>query len=86
MVANSVYCEVLHSEAIRRKCDCTHQDVLFFRRRFVAFGRKKKVKKKPMPYTHQDVISFRRHFTAFDGKKGDTGAAALYGGKRKRTV
>ena len=51
-----------------------------------AFGRKKKLKKKPVPYTHQDVISFRRHFTAFDGKKGDTGAAALYGGKCKRTV
>ena len=52
----------------------------------LPLAEKKKVKKKPMPYTHQDVISFRRHFTAFDGKKGDTGAAALYGGKRKRTV
>ena len=33
--------EVLHSEAIRRKRDSTHQDVAFFRRRFVAFGRQK---------------------------------------------
>ena len=41
----------------------------------------------PVPYTHQDGTFLKRHFTAFDGKKkGDPGATALYGGKRKLTV
>ena len=40
MIAGSVFCEVLHSEAIRRKRDSTHQDVRF-RMHFVAFGVKK---------------------------------------------
>ena len=41
LMTRSVFCEVLHSEAIRRKRDSTHQDVAFFRRRFVAFGGQK---------------------------------------------
>ena len=40
MIAGSVFCEVLHSEASCRKRDSTHQDVTF-RRCFVTFGRKK---------------------------------------------
>ena len=72
--------EVLHSEAIRRKRDSTYQDVAFFRRCFVTFSRKEKVKQKP--YTHQEVTFFRRRFSAFDGKKGD----ALYEGKREHTI
>ena len=39
----------------------------------------KKVNQKLVLYTHQDVTFFRRRFAAFDGRKGDTGAAALYG-------
>ena len=39
-----------------------------------------------MLYTHPDVTFFKRRFAAFDGKKGDTGAAALYGEKRKCIV
>ena len=39
----------------------------------------------PVPYVHQDGTFLKRHFTAFDGKKGDPGAAALYGGKLKST-
>ena len=50
-MAGSVFCEVLHSEAIHRKRDSNHQDLAFFRRHFIAFGRKKKVKQKPVvPY------------------------------------
>ena len=41
MIAGSVFCEVLHSVAIPRKHDSTHQDVAFFGKHFVAFGRKK---------------------------------------------
>ena len=41
-IASSVFCEVLHSEAICRKRDSTHQDVVFFRRHFIDFGGKKK--------------------------------------------
>ena len=41
-ITSSVFCEVLHSEAIHRKCDSAHQDVVFFRRRFIDYGRKKK--------------------------------------------
>ena len=44
------------------------------------------MKQKPVPYTHQDVTFLRRRFAAFDRKKGDAGAAALNGRKRKRTV
>ena len=40
------------------------------------------VKQKPVPYTYQDV-TFLKNLT---DKKGDPGAAALYEGKRKRTV
>ena len=36
------FCEVLRSEAFRRKRNSTDQDVAFFRRRFVAFGEKKR--------------------------------------------
>ena len=43
------------------------------------------MKQKPVPYTHQDVTFLRRRFAAFDRKKGDAGAAALNGRKRKRT-
>ena len=89
MIACSIFYEVLHSEAICRKCDVTHQDVAFLRRCFVDFGGKKKVKQKPVPYTHQDVTFFRRCFAAFNGQKGDAGAAALYasyGEKSKCTV
>ena len=46
----------------------------------------KKVKQKLVPCTHQEVTFFRQHFTTFDGKKGDAGATALYGGKRKCTT
>ena len=35
------FCEELHSRAICRKRDSTHQDVAFFRQRFAAFGEKK---------------------------------------------
>ena len=41
MIAGSVFCEVLHSGAIRRNRDSSHQGLAFFRRRFVAFGEKK---------------------------------------------
>ena len=44
------------------------------------------MKQKPAPYVHQYVTLFRRSFAAFNGKKGNTGAAALYGGKHKHTV
>ena len=44
------------------------------------------MKQKPVPYTHQFVTFFRRRFAAFEGIKGDAGAAALYGGERKRSV
>ena len=40
------------------------------------------VKQRPVPYTYQDV-TFLKNLT---DKKGDPGAAALYEGKRKRTV
>ena len=40
-IAGLVFCEVLYSEAIRRKCESTHQDVAFLRRHFVAFSGKK---------------------------------------------
>ena len=42
MIAGSVFCEVLHLEAICRKHDSTYQDVAFFRRHFVTFSRKKR--------------------------------------------
>ena len=41
-IAGSVFCEVLHLEAICRKHDSTYQDVAFFRRHFVTFSRKKR--------------------------------------------
>ena len=39
----SVFCEVLHSETIRRKCVSNLKDLAFCRGRFVAFGEKKKM-------------------------------------------
>ena len=41
-ITGSVFCEVPHSVAIRRKHDSTHQDVAFFGKHFVAFSRKKR--------------------------------------------
>ena len=40
--------------AISRKHDSTDQDVAFFGKYFVAFGRKKKVKQEPVPHRHHD--------------------------------
>ena len=48
--------------------DSTYQDVVFFRRCFVAFGKKKGEAKAGALY-HQDVMFCRRHFAAFDGKR-----------------
>ena len=56
MIACSVFCEVLHSEAIRRKCDVTHQDEAFVYKVFRRFWQIKKVKQKSVPYTHKDVM------------------------------
>ena len=66
----SLFCEVLHSETIRRKCVSNLKDLAFCRGRFVAFGEKKKM----CPFL-EDV-----------SQKGDAGAAALYGGKGKLTI
>ena len=55
MIPRSVLCEALHSEASRRKRATNRQDLAFFKRRFIDFGGKKKVSKKPVPYTLLDV-------------------------------
>ena len=82
MIAGSVFCEVLHSEAIHRKHDGTHYKDVTFRRRSVLLV-EKNVKQMPVPYMHQDGTFFSLPLME---KKSDLGAAALYGGKRKRTV
>ena len=48
------FCEVLYSEAIRRKCESTHQDVAFLEGILLPSAAKK-VKPKAVTYTHQDV-------------------------------
>ena len=81
MTPGSVFCEALHSEAIRRKRESNCQDLAFFKRRFVDFGGKRKVSKKPVPYTLSDVT-----FLEDVSQKGDAGAAALYRRKCQHIV
>ena len=57
MIAGSVFCEVLHSEAIHRKHDGTHYKDVTFRRRSVPLV-EKNVKQMPVPYMHQDGTFF----------------------------
>ena len=56
-------------EAIRRKCDSTHQDVRFLEGILTHSAEKSKVKQEMVPYTYQDVTFFRRRFAAFDRKR-----------------
>ena len=57
-------------EAIRRKCDSTHQDVRFLEGILSPSAEKSKVKQETVPYTYQDVTFFRRRFAAFDRQAG----------------
>ena len=70
MIVGSVFCEVLHSEATRRKRNgMASRCGIIFLEGVSSLLVEKKVKQRPVPYTHQDV-TFRRCFTAFDEKKG----------------
>ena len=78
------FCEVMHFEAIRRKQDSTYQDVAFFRRRFVEFDGKKGEAGRSRYLIRIKMWCFLEDVSLPSlEKKGDPGAAALYGGKGK---
>lgn len=58
LLTADIFCFV-HSQAVRRKSDTTHQDVAFFRGVSPPLA-KKKVKQEPLPYTCQDVTLKKR--------------------------